>query len=365
MARESSDPDQVSYFSDGEEAPLPPPADIIIGGPKQTPTVPTSPRLLTQAERQAERNADRDRRAGELAAPIAPPPPPREGERVPVSREDPSAELRRQLDQQRDATRRAENAARDAMNRAAQAETQIGRANVHMVTSAIEAAQRASDQAQMQMHAFLDSGDHRGAAAAQVAVADARANLLRLQEQKAIIEEVAKRPPPPQPAVGPQAFDANAARNNIINELNRTGFPRSAQWINAHPEMINSRERIDEVDGAHRFATHNLKLRPESDDYFNKMEELLGMQGQRLEPTRSNYVEPRNQRDQYRQAPAASAPANSGAPSYRTGETRQQEVHLTALMREHAHNVLGMTDEEYAAELIRAHEENKLLVTRL
>jgi hypothetical protein len=300
------------------------------------------------------------RRAGELAAP---PQPPREGARAPVTRDDPAAELRRQLDQSRDATRRAEDAARQAMARAAQAETQVGRANVHMVGAAIEAAQRASDQAQAQMHAFLDAGDHRAAAAAQVALADARANLLRLTEQKAIIEEDARRPPPPQPAVGPQAFDQRAAQTNIINELNRTGFPRSAQWIAAHPDMVSSKERIDEVDGADKFATNNLKLRRESDEYFAKMEELLGMPGQRP-PLRSNYAEPRRQGDQYRQAPP-SAPANSQAPSYRTGESRPTTIHLTAQMREHAQNVLGMTDEEYALELQRAHDEGKLLQTRI
>ena len=356
MARESSDPDQVSYFSDGDEAPLPPAADIVLGGPKE----PREPPKETLHQQQ-------QRRAGEIATAVAPPQPPREGERAPERREDPAAELRRQLDQQRDATRRAENAAREAINRAAQAETQVGRANVHMVTAAIEAAQRASDQAQMQMQAFLDAGDHRAAAATQVAQMDARANLLRLQEQKAIIEEDARRPPPPTPAVGPQAFDARAAQQNIINELNRTGFPRSAQWVAAHPDMVSSKERIDEVDGADKFATNNLKLRRESDEYFSKMEELLGMQGQRLPQMRPNYAEPRNQRDQYqqRQAPAASAPANAGAPSYRTGESRQQTVHLTAQMREHAANVLGMSDEEYAQELLRAHEEGKLLQTRL
>jgi hypothetical protein len=226
-----------------------------------------------------------------------------------------------------------------------------------MVGSAIEAAQRASDQAMMQLQAFLDAGDHRNATLAQVALADSRANLLRLQEQKAIVEEDARRPQPQQPVEQP--FDPNAAMQNIVNELSRTGLPRAAQWIRSHPEWVQTRERIAEVDRAHQYALNNLRLAQESDEYFARMEEMLGVRGP---PVRQNYVEPRSQA--LRGAPVA-APVNSGAPSYRTGESRQTTVHLTPAMRDHAHNVLGMTDEEYAAELLRAHEDNKLLITRV
>src|SRR5882672_2581611 len=173
MARESSDPDQVSYFaesSDGE-APLPAAVDVEIGGKKEPPAPPKIPTA-------ADRNAERDRRAGEIASPAqrAPPNPPRPGPVTPDPRDDPAVELRRQLDMQRGATERAERAARDAMVRANQAESRAGQASVHMVGSAIEAASRASDQARAQFQACLDAGDHRGAADAQIALSDARAN---------------------------------------------------------------------------------------------------------------------------------------------------------------------------------------------
>jgi hypothetical protein len=357
MARESSDPDQVSYFADSGDGdtPLPPAVDIVVGGPKEPPG---APKVSTQADR----NAERDRRAGEIASqpPLAPPAPPRAGPVTPDPRDDPTVELRRQLDQQRGQTERAERAARDAMARANQAESRAGQASVHMVGSAIEAATRASDQARAQFQACLDAGDHRGAADAQIALSDARANLLRLQEQKASLEEDAKRPPQPQPQPQqPQPFDSVAAMQNIINELTRTGFERSAQWIRNHPEWVASREKINEVDGAHNFAINNLKLVADTDPYFAKMEELLGMR----QPVNANYrqQEPRPPNPNAR----PSAPTNSGAPSYRTGETRQHSVHLTPEMREHAHNVLGMTDEEYASELARAYDEGKLLSVRL
>jgi hypothetical protein len=364
MARESSDPDQVSYFADpDDQTPMPPPLDIVIGGPKQAPTVPDTPRTPTDLV--AERNAARDRRAGEIATsslPQAPPQPPRERERVePKPGDDPASELRRQLDQQRGLTERANRAAEQAMQRAAMAERNAGQANVHMVGSAIEAAERASQQAKDRFQACLDAGDHRGAADAQIALSDSRANLLRLQEQKAIIEEEARQPrqqPQPPPQGAPQ-FDAASARANIIAELQRTGYDRSARWVSDHPEWTASREQINRVDGAHGYAVNNLGLRIDSDEYFAKMEELLGMRNPPQQ--RQNFQEPRAQREGARPA----APVNPGAPSYRTGESRQMQVHLTSEQRHFARDVLGMTDEEYAEELARSYNEGKLLQTRL
>jgi hypothetical protein len=58
------------------------------------------------------------------------------------------------------------------------------------------------------------------------------------------------------------------------------------------------------------------------------------------------------------------APARAEAPSLRTGRTRQIGVPLTARQREHARDVLGMSDEEYAAELLDAQGRGKMLGAR-
>ena len=58
------------------------------------------------------------------------------------------------------------------------------------------------------------------------------------------------------------------------------------------------------------------------------------------------------------------APARAEAPSLRTGRTRGTAVALTARQREHARDVLGMSDDEYAAELLDAQSRGKMLGAR-
>jgi hypothetical protein len=51
---------------------------------------------------------------------------------------------------------------------------------------------------------------------------------------------------------------------------------------------------------------------------------------------------------------------SGSAPRLRDGQTRRT-VHLTSEQRQHARDVLGMTDEEYAQELALAEDNGKLL----
>ncbi len=110
--------------------------------------------------------------------------------------------------------------------------------------------------------------------------------------------------------------------------------------------MVRDRAAINKVDGAHSYAVNTLGLIPETDAYFDKIEELLGV-GE--DQTRM----PMNTRQGQRQAPQQrmnmGAPARADAPNLRTGRVRGQQVALTSRQREHARDVLGMTDEEYAA----------------
>ena len=145
--------------------------------------------------------------------------------------------------------------------------------------------------------------------------------------------------------------------HNLSTHLDRTGFPKSAAWIRSHPEMVKDQTAINAVDGAHGFAVNTLKLIPETDAYFDKIEELLGVGAA---PQMTQTRQGQRQLTQSRMA----APVRSEAPNLRTGRTRGQAVQLTARQREHARDVLGMTDEEYAAEMVDAQGRGKLLGAR-
>jgi hypothetical protein len=349
------DPEQVSYFADSDpNAPLPEPKDVVVPAVKdddpggvgdggRTPGPGERDPLVEQARR-GDKKPGRSERA--------PPPPPRD-----TPRPDPQEgidELRAQYDREAEARRRAEQAATQALQRAQMAEARYGQAASGMIDSAIEAAVRASDQAAAKFAASMDISDHKAAAQAQIEISDARANLHRLQEQKQMLadqEAQRRNAPPPQPQ-GADMAEANL--RNITAELEKNGYRKSAQWLRNHPEMVKDREAINRVDGAHGYIVNVKKIPIESDRYFDEMErELLG-DGYDPEPA------PRRGYERGGRAARPAAPVSSSAPRLRDGQTRRT-VHLTSEQRQHARDVLGMTDEEYAAELADAEDRGKLL----
>ena len=350
------DPEQVSYFAEDPNEPLPPAKDIVltnerdddpggVGDGGRTPgpgdrEPPVDPREgIRRGDKKVEtRRSER-----------APPPPPRD-----TPRPDPQAgvdELKIQFDREAAARQRAEQAAAQALQRAQVAEARAGMAATGMVDSAIEAAVRASDQAAAKFTAAMDISDHRAAALAQVEIADARHNLLRLQEQKqALQDQEAQRRNAPQP----QQQENQDHLRGITAELEKNGYRKSADWLRQHPDMVRDREAINRVDGAHGYIVNVLKIPIESDRYFDEMENIL-LDGQDQPAYREPEPAPRRQQS-YR----AAAPARSQAPRLRDGQTRRT-VHLSPEQRQHARDVLGMTDEEYAIELAAAEDSGKLL----
>lgn len=341
MARdnENDDPEQkaaASYFAADPEAPLPEAKDVVIGGSKDD----------AADSREGVRRGDR-KPLQERRSERAPPDPPR-GAPVPKL-SDGVDELQRQMDRETEARKRAEAAATAALQRANVAEARYGQAASGMIESSIEAAVRASDQATARFQAAMDISDHATAAKAQVDIADARHNLLRLQEQRQMLadDETRRKAAPPQRQ---QPQGDNLSR--ITAELDRTGYRQSAEWLRAHPEMVRDQSAVNRVDGAHGYIVNVLKIPVESDRYFDEMERIL----------LDDDPEPREPRRAQRE-PNRAAPVSRSAPSLRNGETRRT-VHLSPEQRAHARDVLGMTDEEYAESLADAEDKGKLLRMR-
>ena len=348
VSSENDDPEQVSAFGaliDEPDEDLQPeerlePKTVVVGG------IPV-------------RSGDK-KPAPERDSPmVATPEPPLEDEGV--------LELKRQLANQQAMTNRAAQVASQEHQARMHAERSVAVSNVQMVDQAIEAAKRDSEQARAYFQSALDRGDHKGAADAQVFISDARANLLRLMEMREGVAAEAQAQPQPQPQPRqqpqPQRQPASDAGNvhNLSSHLERTGFPKSAAWIRSHPDMVRDRTAIDAVDGAHSYAVRTLKLIPETEAYFDKIEELLGVAER---PTRDMAQTRQGQRQMNQLRSAAAAPARAEAPSLRTGQSRGQRVALTPRQREHARDVLGMSDEEYATELVYAEGKGKMLGAR-
>ena len=355
MAREVEDPEQATHFGalvdepDEDLAPEErlPPKTVLVGG---------------EPVRKGDKKPDMAR--GNAAAlddsPMrASPEPAPEDEGV--------LELKRQLANQQVMTNRAAQVAHAEHQARIQAEQGLSQSNVQMVDQAIEAAKKDSEQARAFFQQALDRGDHKGASDAQVFISDARANLLRLMEMR---EGLASEPQRQQPRQAPQPqpqqyadpgqlMQANV--NNLSGHLDRTGFPKSAQWIRDHPDLVKDQMAIDGVDGAHRIAVNKFKLIPETDAYFDKIEEVLGVGEDRQMSSQTRQGQRHIGQNTTR---SMAAPARAEAPNLRTGRARGTAVALTARQREHARDVLGMTDEEYAAEMVDANSRGKLLGAR-
>jgi hypothetical protein len=276
-------------------------------------------------------------------------PEPKQGEAAP----DRGAEqLRAQLNQAREQTALAQRQAQELAQRAQFAEQRAIGSTVGMIDSALEAAQHQAVNAKAKFQAALDAADHATAAQAQEEMADARHNLLRLQEQRAIVEQQARQPQPQQPQRQHPAQNAPPPVEAIMRDLAQTGYPRSADWLRSHPEWT-SPDRMKRVASAHNHLVDNRGLVAETDEYFSALEQELGM-GQQQRGAAPNY-------GNGRRPSQAAAPASTAQPSLRTGQTvRRGHVQLNPAQREAA-ELSGMTDREYAESFEDARTSGKLI----
>ena len=266
-----------------------------------------------------------------------------------------SAELRAQLSAQREATAYAQRQAMEASQRAQVAEQRVVGTTVSMIDSALEAANQQAANYKAEFQAALDAADHKAAAEAQERLSDARHNLLRLQEQRAYVDAEARRQPPPQQRQQPQPQMQPPSVDVLANDLVNSGYPRSADWLRAHPEWTTRPELLKRVASASNHLVDNRGLVADTDEYFEALEQELGMT-QRQRSTGGDYGQRR---------PAAAAPTSPASVSLRTGQPQMRShVPLSPAQREAAMELHGMTEKEFAQEFEKARVEGKLLGDR-
>lgn len=278
--------------------------------------------------------------------------------------DDGAAELKRQLEAQSRqlenearARQQAEAAARAEHERATMAERQTAAVSTYAIDQAIEAANRQSEQASGDLERAWTTGDYKAAAGIQRQIARNEANLLALQQQKQMVETQAAAPRQATPQVqiqqAPPSFDAET----LAATLERSGSRKSAEWIRAHPEAVADQRGRNRVEAAHAHAVNIVGLVPETAEYFAQVEQTLGMgePARRAEPAPT----PMQQRQTVQRGGRPAAPVSPSTPNL-SGRAQRQSITLSPEQRAHAHDVLGMTDEEYAGELMAAQESGKL-----
>lgn len=247
-------------------------------------------------------------------------------------------ELNRRLEQEREARMRAEHQARLAAAQAERAQVEVADTNYHLVESAIETLKREKQLVKQQLAEAHAQQDFDRIAELQDELAKHNADLSDLKRgQKAMKSEprAQENMIPAQPIAPPQGA--------LIDQIAASVTPRSAAWLNANRDQLNDDRTIKKMFRAHEDAVDD-GIQPDSDEYFQYIESRLGLSSGAEAPQPAR-----------RSAPPA-APVSRGSNGM---GSRPNVVRLTSEQREMA-QMMGMTDQEYARNLLALQKEGKI-----
>lgn len=247
-------------------------------------------------------------------------------------------ELNRRLEQEREARMRAEHQARLAAAQAERAQVEVADTNYHLVESAIETLKREKQLLKQQLAEAHAQQDFDRVADLQDELAKHNADLSDLKRGKKEMKKAGRSEAqaiPAQPVAPPQG--------SMIDQIAAAVTPRSAAWLNANRDQLNDDRMIKKMFRAHEDAVDD-GIQPDSEEYFQYIEGRLGLSGGEEAPAPSR-----------RSAPPA-APVSRGSNGM---GSRPNVVRLTAEQREMA-QMMGMTDQEYARNLLALQKEGKI-----
>lgn len=265
--------------------------------------------------------------------------------------EDGLKKLQKQLEDEKNARVAAENRAREAANAEASARGEVQKSQLDLIKGAIDQANQQGDVLERELATAMAAQDFAAVAKAQRALSKNEARIAQLEGGKTALENA----PPPKPKAPVDQVEAYIA--SIGND-----YPRSREWLRAHPEFVRNKQLNDQM-----IAAHNLALarghKADSDDYFKSIEKTLDLTLPGEHPiTRSD--DPADDPTE-----AAAKPVNGGrqaapaaAPVTRSGNgngSRPNVVKLSPAEVEMAQN-MGMSVEDYARNKMALRKEGKL-----
>lgn len=261
-----------------------------------------------------------------------------------IPAEDGIKELRRRLEAEHQARLEAEHYAKYAREQASKAYEEVGETQFHLVSNALDTVKRDAEILRGQLRDAMNIGDHDRAAEIQEAMSTNAIRLNQLEAGKRDMEtrprQPAFNPPPPPP---PQTYQ------DPLEQIAQAVSPRSASWIRANKENLGNERALREMFRAHESAVDH-GYAPDSDAYFQFVENRMGIS------------ESNQNRQQSSPAPVQRKASPPAAPVSRSGNgtgSRPNVVRLSSEQQEMAKN-LGMTNAEYAAQVVALRKEGKL-----
>ena len=251
--------------------------------------------------------------------------------------------LKAQLEAEKHARFDAEKRAYEASANAVRASNEVQEVNLHLMNSAIETIRQNSEILKANYRDAMTIQDYDRAASIQHEMTVNSSKLLDLEQGKVSLEQTPKK----------QVSDISK-NSNPVEALASQLTPRSANWIRKNPQYATNPKLYQKMVAAHQLVTND-DIETESDEYFEKVESLLGI---RQNYSQENYQDPTlgtAKTTQKRSSPPA-APVSRGGNG--TG-SRPNVVRLTADQRDAAKSS-GLTDEEYARHLLELRKEGKI-----
>lgn len=264
-----------------------------------------------------------------------------------VTAEDGIQEMKRRLEMERRAREEAELRAYHAAQQAQKASIEVKDTNYQLVVNAIETVKGRSDALKNAYKEAMSVGDYDRLAEIQEAMSINSSQLAQLEDGRRKMEAYAKQPVQPVPPPPPRIDD-------VIENMARTVSQKSADWIRSRKDALRDERTIKKMFRAHEDAVDD-GLEPDTEEYFQFIDARIGVK---------KAVEQPIQTEATAESPlsTASAPKKSTPPPaapVSRGNGRPNVVRLTRDQAETA-KMLGMTEAEYAKNMLDLRKEGKL-----
>lgn len=264
-----------------------------------------------------------------------------------VSADEGIQQMKRRLENEKRAREEAEMRAYHAAQQAQKAQSEATDSNYQLVVSAIETVKERGQQLKAAAKEAMSVGDYDKLAEIQEAQAVNASNLVKLKEGERQMKEFARQPVAPVQPPPPRIDD-------VIENMARSVSPRSADWIRNRRDVLVDERAIKKMFRAHEDAIDD-GLEPDSDAYFEFIDARFGAK---------KPVEQPMQDEATPESPLSSASAQKRSVSpppapVSRGSGRQNVVRLTREQAETA-KMLGMTEADYAKNMVELRKEGKL-----
>jgi hypothetical protein len=276
--------------------------------------------------------------------------------------DDPSLALKKQIEDlrrseqlAREDAQRANQEREDALRRASEREREsfefrkeIVGSRMDAIKAGIAAAQAEAESAQRDLENAVAIGDSKAQAESYRKLARAEANLSKMEDGKAALEEELQRQSIEK---APTAVDPNDIRAILAN----SNLPELAKsWLEAHPDYLKVPRKNAKIQALHWDLVDEGHA-PFSREYFESMEVHLGLRkAEKVEDDDDDDGGAESRSQDQKRGTVVSAPVSREAPAG-SRPTRPSQIRLTKAQVEAA-RMAGVTEAEYAKQLIKLGE---------